>query len=208
MDKRTSIKDLTSEEVKDLQFIPWPAIHIIGAGDGDGTVIYHFFYALINLLPNKKIRDRSWEFMEQYPLENYITSNDRIFQWTYLWHDFMEHGIDSPTLQKLKERYSEFDKRRWGNAFWQMIHTIGRHLPANPNKDVKIMFLQFIDCIQQLLPCPKCQKHMAGHMKRYPLEKYMQNRDYIFAWTVTLHNVVNQSLGKKLVSIEDAYMIY
>lgn len=198
----------------------WPCISIIGStfdSTTNKTAFKCFFYSLANLLPTIESRQYIYQFIKEYPIDNYLSTNSRAFYWTYLLHEFVNVQLGkrfSFTFEDAKELYDpdNIDKKIWGNAFWKLIHTITKYMPVNSNgqipREAKLIFIDFINCIQKLLPCEICRQHMNENMIKIPLEKYLNTRTDAFTWTVLFHNAVNKDNNKKEIKVKDAWMMY
>jgi hypothetical protein len=55
--------------------------------------------------------------------------------------------------------------------------------------------------IGNVLPCQKCSINYKDHLKINPLtDKDLENRDSLINWWLKIHNLVNLSLGKQIIS--------
>jgi hypothetical protein len=210
------------KQLKDpLSFIMkrlWRGIHIIGTtfdSSSNKLAFKCFFYSLANLIPQG--REYMYQFIKEYPIDNYLSTNSRAFYWTYLLHEFINLQLNknySFTFEDAKELYDSdnIDKKIWGNAIWDIIHILAKYIPTDSNgkipKEAKLIFMDFINCIQKLLPCELCRNHMIINMKKYNIEKYLDNRTDLFTWTVTIHNEVNKDNNKKKMSVKEAWILY
>lgn len=198
----------------------WPAIHIIGStfdSTSNKEAFKCFFYSLTNLLPNENARLYMYQFIKEYPIDNYLQTNTRAFYWTFLLHEYINVQLKkkiSFTFEDAKKLYNSdnIDKTTWGNAFWPVIHILAKYIVINSNgtisREVKYIFIDFINCLQKLLPCEKCRTHMYQHLKKYPPQNYINTRINIFYWTVLFHNQVNLTLNKPTISLEQAVKLY
>jgi hypothetical protein len=83
------------------------------------------------------------------------------------------------------------DPKLWGASAWYILHRLSFGFRnANHARDF-YMSLMF------LLPCPKCRMSFTEHVKKHPFPTKHQN---IPEWCVHLHNMVNISVGKEVVS--------
>lgn len=210
------IIDPTSIIMKKL----WPGIHILGStfdSTSNKTAFKCFFYCLANLLPTPEARQNVYQFIKEYPIDNYLSTNSRAFYWTYLLHEFLIVQLGQRTsisFEDVKQMYDpdSIDKQIWGNALWTIIHIIAKYIPVNSKGEIpeeaKLIFIDFINCLQKLLPCEKCRYHMAENMKTYPVEKYLNNRIDLFTWTVLFHNSVNVNTNKNKLTLKEAWKLY
>jgi len=69
------------------------------------------------------------------------------------------------------------------------------------------VLVNYFDGLPYNLPCQSCSMHLMHHYKTYPFEPHIRGKFGkmdLFEYTVKLHNVVNQSLGKPQVTSEEA----
>lgn len=216
IDKKEKKIELSSDKSKILSRL-WDAIHIVGItydpkrDKNIDVAMKCFYYAIINLLPFE-VKSNSLNFLKEYPIELYLSNSTKSFQWTYLWHDYINKllGKYRISLADASSKYSvkNLNKDIWGNAIWKLIHTLAKYLPEDPDDELKLIYWDMLKCLKQLLPCSMCREHLKKHMDKYNFKDYFHNRDTIFLYGNILHNAVNVSLKKKLMSVQDAYDLY
>ena len=59
-----------------------------------------------------------------------------------------------------------------------------------------------------LIPCPVCRTHYASHLQAFPISPHLDRRVDLFRWTVTLHNAVNKSIGKPILTETEVIYYY
>jgi hypothetical protein len=97
----------------------------------------------------------------------------------------------------------------WGKPMWQSMHYVALKYPQNPTNEEKMNYMNYYKSIGDILPCPPCRKHYKKMLEDHPMnDEVMQSNDTLFAWTVFLHNKVNQRLGKKIYTVEEAKKLY
>jgi len=90
----------------------------------------------------------------------------------------------------------------WGPHLWATIHTLAlkADIEGNPHA-----FSAFLGTLTELLPCETCRSEFI----KYVTEHGRPEQGSAFAWTVHLHNWVNQRLGKQeILTIEDARSLW
>jgi hypothetical protein len=93
----------------------------------------------------------------------------------------------------------------WGPSLWASIHLICLGAPEVFNGE-EIYYQKFFEALPYVLPCNKCKRHLIDHMRKLPISPALNGGSRsIFAWSVELHNIVNQSLGKREWSVSEAY---
>jgi hypothetical protein len=96
----------------------------------------------------------------------------------------------------------------WGPFFWHTLHIIALSYPAQPSYAHKRAAKDFIEGFAHLIPCPKCREHYQTHLQKYPISPHLDRRDDLFRWTVNVHNEVNKSLGRPIVSEIESINFY
>jgi hypothetical protein len=86
----------------------------------------------------------------------------------------------------------------WGPAAWHLIHTISFNYPINPTAENKKEYKEFIENLQNVLPCKYCRINLKNNLKAYPIRPcHMKNRDSFSRYIYKLHEIINKKLGKK-----------
>lgn len=96
----------------------------------------------------------------------------------------------------------------WGPGMWLFLHTVALEYPENPTLKDKQQHLNFLKCLQPIIPCPKCSNHFKQNLDSYNLDHALENRNNLFEWTVKIHNQVNKSNGKNEWNTSQAYKFY
>jgi hypothetical protein len=100
----------------------------------------------------------------------------------------------------------------WGKHLWFSIHFIAMAYPRNPSYEQRENYKQFYENLWKVIPCKKCSVHYKRHLKELPLEggstDFLENNKSLFKWTVNIHNIVNESLGKPQMTLEEAENMY
>lgn len=99
-------------------------------------------------------------------------------------------------------------KEVWGNPTWFVIHFSSMHSPIPFNFDWALSYKAFISCLMFMIPCPKCRAHLMENLPKNHIDDYLYSRDSIFEWSVRLHNIVNESIDKPILSLLEARQLY
>ena len=94
---------------------------------------------------------------------------------------------------------------RWGPYFWGSLHLTCLSTNVFLTDQEKEAIRTFVDSFTKVLPCPACRAHFAQVLSDVPLEPALENGPDLFRWSVAVHNEVNKSIGKPIVSVDDAY---
>lgn len=99
--------------------------------------------------------------------------------------------------------------QNWGPFVWASIHLICLGAPERFDGSNQAPYLQFFQNLPYVLPCQKCKEHLLEHLKSHSLDAAVSGgRSTLFRWSVDLHNIVNRSLGKAVMSYEDALVFW
>lgn len=100
------------------------------------------------------------------------------------------------------------DPVKFGPCLWRSIHIIALGYPENPSEIDKQTYTNYYRDLWKIIPCLKCSLNYRRHWTELPIYSYLDSRQHLFEWTVLLHNIVNKELGKKQITLEEAYKIY
>lgn len=155
---------------------------------------------------------KSIQYNPQGFFEECLQTQDSLFVWSYLlslyWFKLnrikeLQFSFVDSSCEK-----STISKETWAHPTWYMIHFFAAHAPVPMTNTWTGYYNTFIMCLQFILPCPKCRAHLIENLKKHPLPQYNQTRNNIFEWAWELHNIVNHSLNKPLLSLNDAWKTY
>jgi|APSaa5957512535_1039671.scaffolds.fasta_scaffold100626_2 hypothetical protein len=90
----------------------------------------------------------------------------------------------------------------WGPHGWFFLHSITLAYPDYPTNEDKMLYKQFFHTIGNVLPCDTCKVHFAQHSSNYPIDRHLDSKESLSRWLVTIHNMANDSLGKKRISYD------
>jgi Erv1 / Alr family len=93
----------------------------------------------------------------------------------------------------------------WGPYVWATIHLVCIGAPDVLDGQTQMQFRSFLNSLQYVIPCAECRAHLKQNLEQLPVDPHLASSKELFAWSVNLHNLVNQQLGKPQVSQEEAY---
>ena len=96
----------------------------------------------------------------------------------------------------------------WGPHLWYILHIISFEYPEKPTEYDKRIYHDFYTSLKDVIPCPECKKHYRDHITQYPLTPHLDTRDALIKWVIQVHNFVNASLGKQVLTIQQVMNIY
>lgn len=90
----------------------------------------------------------------------------------------------------------------WGKCGWVLIHSIAINYPEKPTPSEKENTITFFNLLGKMLPCYYCRKHYVENLQILPIQA--DSKLELVWWTIDLHNLVNKSTGKPILSREEA----
>tara|TARA_Y100000590_G_scaffold456915_1_gene608427 strand:- start:232 stop:636 length:405 start_codon:yes stop_codon:yes gene_type:complete len=103
---------------------------------------------------------------------------------------------------------NSIDPNSWGPSGWNFIHYTALGYPDNPTEEDKKNYKIFYQSLQHTLPCVKCSLNYKENLKELPIDKFLGSKEDLFKWTVDIHNMVNNELGKTNLNYEQAFKKY
>jgi hypothetical protein len=93
----------------------------------------------------------------------------------------------------------------WGRYAWNFLHLVTLGYPEYPTAEDKENYYNYLHYLQYVLPCAKCRNNLSVHLKNYPLtDEILSTRSSFVKWGIDMHNIVNYSIGKPVLSYEEA----
>ncbi|CAO1637092.1 unnamed protein product [Sympodiomycopsis kandeliae] len=86
-------------------------------------------------------------------------------------------------------------KAELGRSTWKFLHTMTLRFPDNPTSEQRETLSQFFSTFSLLYPCGDCANHFQKLLKQYPPQT--SSRMSASLWLCSVHNMVNQRLGKE-----------
>jgi len=82
----------------------------------------------------------------------------------------------------------------WGPNLWGTLHLVC--LAGSITSE-------FVQEFAKVIPCPMCAAHFTEMIKENPLPD-SDDPSVLFEWSVQVHNIVNERIGKPIFTVEDA----
>jgi len=198
----------------------WRAIHIVGKtfspkDDDTKFAFVCFFDCLGDLLPDENYKQTLRSFISQTHPENYTSSSEKAFQWTYELHSYVNlvkkrqgQLANDISLDQAVNNYSNITKTDWGNAFWFIMHYISANLPERLTEKYNTAFIALIMCIRFLIPCEECKYHMTEYIMKTDIHPFMSTNKTVFQYTWAFHNAVSTRVKKNTMPFQEALNMY
>jgi hypothetical protein len=100
------------------------------------------------------------------------------------------------------------DKAAWGPQLWHSLHMIALNYPDKPSAGDKLNYKLFFEALKDVIPCIACADNYAAHLHELPIDRYLDSAGSLFAWTVHVHNMVNDVHGKQKWTLQQALAFY
>lgn len=99
--------------------------------------------------------------------------------------------------------------RRFWNIYWNNLHLLSFNYPENPSDDDKKQITNLNNIMMKNgITCSRCKKHFIEQNKANPIELSFNSRDDLIKWYIDIHNNVNKTNKKKILTIEEVKKIY
>ena len=93
-------------------------------------------------------------------------------------------------------------KKEWGNATWNLFHTLAEKINEEYFLDNKIEFFSIINIICKNLPCPECAEDSNAILKTANLSNINSKQD-LQDFFFQFHNKVNAKLKKPIFNSDE-----
>ena len=118
--------------------------------------------------------------------------------------------IKPPTLNEIRQKYhpqQTITKPMCGNAVWFIIHLTALYAPQPLDQSFE-SFKQMLNALRFILPCSKCRSHLTQNLQYIDFDHCAKSNEDLFKCSWKLHNIVNKSENKPLMSLQDAFSMY
>lgn len=88
----------------------------------------------------------------------------------------------------------------WGQSAWFFLHSITLNYPDKPNNYDKKIYNDFFNLLPKVLPCNICNINFQKHLNKYPIRFYLDSKEILSKWLVTIHNLTNIECKKPTIS--------
>ena len=91
------------------------------------------------------------------------------------------------------------------------MHIVSWTFPESPTSTQKQKAFDFIRALADVVPCERCRSDWVQYLQKKlpdPRSPHLNSRATFTAFLVDGHNYVNQKLGKRIVTWEEARLLY
>ena len=96
----------------------------------------------------------------------------------------------------------------WGPHAWFLIHSVCLNYPDSPTEEEKQRYKNFFISLQGVLPCKPCRKHFKQNMKKYDINKYLNNKKTLLEWSLKIQNSVRRINNKSELTLNEVINYY
>lgn len=96
----------------------------------------------------------------------------------------------------------------WGPHGWIFLHTITLNYPHKPTMQDRENYKSFFLNLQNVLPCQYCSHNYKIHLRKYPIDKFLDSKKNLVKWLIHIHNEVNIIFNKKTITYDEFILIY
>ena len=111
-------------------------------------------------------------------------------------------------IYPVKDQREVFLPEVWGPHYWFFLMTVALTYPDNVNVLTKRKYYDLIQNMPIFIPNAEISKNFSNMLNEYPVTPYLDNRDSFVRWIVFIHNRVNEKMGKREITIDDAMNQY
>ena len=161
-----------------------------------------FMYSLKYVLPCKYCRMSFSDYLDDLPIEGYLSSRSRLRKWIYLMHNKVNKKLRSqgllnypdPTLSEVDKNYKEMLKTPCLMPGWDFLYCIAFNFPKK--KDITIekvlYYITFFEKLSEVLPCPVYRKHFQKIIEKNPPQKALNQRSTLTKWLYNINCQINK----------------
>ena len=103
--------------------------------------------------------------------------------------------------------YKNIKPDLWGPHLWRFLHYLSLSYPSNPTDEEKEIMLNFLESLQEILPCEKCRYNFNKHLDNLDMNVLNSNESFI-KWLFNIHNEVNKSNNKPVLEYSEFINMY
>jgi hypothetical protein len=188
----------------------------------DFKVVDHysrFFMNVQSILPCAVCRINYAKHLQQLPILPYLNNRETLFLWVVKMNNLVNIELNKPliTPQEIMQSYfgktgqtldCRMDSKIWGKSGWKFLFCIAYEYPREPTYTDIQNYERFFQSLQFILPCESYRRQYSKQYKRVPIQPYLTTTSYLFQWVLKMHNLVNQEIGRPLMTRKDVLSVY
>lgn len=92
----------------------------------------------------------------------------------------------------------------WGSHYWFFLMTVALTYPDHVSAVTRRKYYDLIQNMPIFIPNSEISKNFSELLNLYPVTPYLDNRDSFVHWVVFIHNKINEQLGKRVITTNEA----
>ena len=98
----------------------------------------------------------------------------------------------------------------WGQYLWRTLHSLNYLYPEDIDKNhqIKDLYKELYITLVNIIPCSVCKRHYKKKLQQNHITNNLHSKEILILWLNNIHNEVNRSLNKKIVTIKESNNIY
>lgn len=194
----------------------WAYLHL-SAISADTPYLRELYVAWLNSLkecfPCEICRKHLVGNLEEFPVEPYSNSRDRLFWHSWKLHDTVNGQLHKPQEQRLsynqaREHYLNKTQDEVGNITWTYMHIMSANGTTSRKRE---LYLEWFNNLKDTFPCQPFREQFLKIMSAFPAEPYRNTNISLFRHSWKLHDAVNQQLEKprnQCLDYDRAFAVY
>lgn len=94
----------------------------------------------------------------------------------------------------------------WGPHFWFILRCVVHNYPMVPTLEDKKHMENYFYELQYVLPCEKCKYTFKQHYNKFPINKYLSDKNKLVEWLDLMYEETNRSIMNNRVKIMDEFI--
>ena len=195
----------------------WKLLHSIVEGypskptKKDKTNYRIFFNSLIYVLPCIYCRNSFKEYLDNLPIDNFLSSKNKLSYWLYLIHNMVNeklrkqklHNQRDPSFQEIKTRYKQYVKdinqsKCVNMPGWDFIYTIVFNFPLKGNTLEKIRlknYILFFKYLDKVLPFKQIKTTYSKIIKNTNMNEVFLGRTILKKWFFNTEKKIKKTIN-------------
>jgi len=167
-----------------------------------------FYNNLKYVLPCKYCRISLTGFMEELPVENYMSSKRKLTRWIYDIHNKVNDKLrkqklltdENPPLEEVDKIYNKMLRQKCKLPGWDFLYTVAFNYPKTKSKlsfDKMQHYIIFFKLLGEIIPCPKYRTLYCKYTKIHHIENYLNSGRGLSKWLYTVNCGINKELSEE-----------
>ena len=104
--------------------------------------------------------------------------------------------------------YKNLKGESFWSYWWYQLHLLAEYYPEIPREVDKNQIKLLFKTLSNRIICSKCRRHFNAYINENPYHDYLISKNQLRLYLMNLHNQINTSRKKKIVTLEEIIIIY